>query len=191
MIEFAPSVVLSILAPVSAGGNLSAGNSILSAMITPAVLILAASSLVLATSQRLGRTLDRTRLLSEAVEKNEKKEDSRETEAKTAMLMDQLHIASRRARLLQEAMLCLYLSLASLVLTSFSLGINIALAKEDRLIFVLPSILGVGFLFAASVLLIFESRMAFSAVNREMNYIQAFEEAHAVERRARRANRAA
>jgi Protein of unknown function (DUF2721) len=44
--------------------DLAGALAILSAMITPAVLILACGSLTLATSQRLGRVIERTRRIS-------------------------------------------------------------------------------------------------------------------------------
>jgi hypothetical protein len=44
--------------------DLSTAMAVLSAMITPAVLISACASLILTTSQRLGRVIDRTRRIS-------------------------------------------------------------------------------------------------------------------------------
>jgi len=47
---------------------LSSALTVLSAMITPAVLILACGSLILTTSQRLTRVIDRVRELSKEIE---------------------------------------------------------------------------------------------------------------------------
>lgn len=48
--------------------NLEAALAILSAMLTPAVLISACGALTISTSNRLGRTLDQTRKISEQLE---------------------------------------------------------------------------------------------------------------------------
>ena len=54
-----PMYVLLVLAPQPSTGELTSTLSVLSAMITPTVLILACGSLILTTSQRLTRVIDR------------------------------------------------------------------------------------------------------------------------------------
>lgn len=74
--------------------QLSSALTVLSAMITPAVLILACGSLILTTSQRLTRVIDRVRELSGEIEALA--EDSRSEERvaeKRTMLFDLLERA--------------------------------------------------------------------------------------------------
>ena len=55
--------------------ELVASDSVLGAMITPAVLMSACGTLVFSTSARLGRVVDRVRVLSERIEELAKRKD--------------------------------------------------------------------------------------------------------------------
>ena len=79
----------------------------LSAMITPAVLILATGSLILTTTNRLVRVIDRVREMLPEFESLAKTEHPDETKRK--MLFEQLDRATIRARLAQRALTQLYL----------------------------------------------------------------------------------
>jgi hypothetical protein len=134
------------------------------------VLIIASSSLILATSQRLSRVIERTRKLTEwimALTKTEAGEASLENEV--AALFQQLHKNTRRAKLLQRAMTCLYLTLSVFVATSISIGIVDMSHISFTWIPMVFGILGAGGLFYASILLIKESRIALAAVDQEMD----------------------
>ena len=75
----------------------------LSAMITPVVLILAAGQLILTTSQRLARSVERARKLSEQFEELVKK-DQNETSVKRVLLYKLLERSALRSRRLQQVM---------------------------------------------------------------------------------------
>jgi hypothetical protein len=150
--------------------NFSPALTVLSAMITPVVLILASGQLILTTSQRLSRVMERTRKLIEWI-KELMKTNPAETsiENEVAALFEQLHKNTRRARLLTRSMSVLYITLSIFVATSISIGVvDISKAKYTW-IPVSLGIVGAGLLFYASVLLIRESRIALSAVNAEMD----------------------
>src|SRR5690606_34833529 len=86
----------------AADPELTSALATFSAMITPAVLILACSSLVLATSGRLARTLDRARSLLHEYQLLSATSAPRSTiDATHVMLMDQLGKTTHRAKLLQ------------------------------------------------------------------------------------------
>ena len=152
--------------------GLSSALAVLSAMITPAVLILACSSLVVATSTRLGRVVDRTRKLSDWFEElaSEEAEASLIVE-KRAVLFDQIDKATARARLLQRAMTRLYSSLSVFLATSVAIGIDAATARGYAWVVITMGLVGVGLLFYASVLLIIESRVALAAIDSEMDFV--------------------
>lgn len=144
--------------------------TVLSAMITPVVLILASGQLILTTSQRLSRIVERTRKLTEWIKELTKAnapETSIENEVET--LFAQLHKNSRRARLLTRAMSVLHITLSIFVATSISIGIVDISKARYTWIPVALGIVGAGLLFYASVLLIRESRITLSAVNSEMD----------------------
>lgn len=155
--------------------DLSKALTTLSAMITPAVLIMASGSLILTTSQRLGRVIERTRKVTSQFEELALSQlDPTFMEEKRAALFDQLGRTTTRARLLQRAMTCLYLTLSAFVATSAAIGIVAISGMEYTWVPILFGIAGVGLLFYASLLLIAESRVALAAVDAEMDFVLRF-----------------
>lgn len=142
-------------------------------MITPAVLISACGSMILSTSSRLGRVVDRVRGLSDRLddmaERNERGEVAL---ARQASIFQQLDKLTSRARLLQRCMVTFYLSLGMFVATSVAIGI-VAFTGNTRhnLVPVGLGLLGACFLFYGSILLIFEARLALSTIHDEMDFI--------------------
>lgn len=150
--------------------HISTAVAVLSAMITPAVLILASSSLIATTSARLGRILERSRKLGDQLELDIRNGGSADSPSR-AYLLDQLRRAVRRARYLQWAMMALYIALGSFVATSFALGVEAARGSAHPNFLVGLGLIGVTFLLSASALLVAESQVAMATVNREMEYI--------------------
>src|SRR5438045_2450590 len=89
--------------------------SVLSAMITPAVLISACGSLILATSDRLSKAVTRTREISIQLGPLAASGHSPELEEERRMLFVQLDYVTTRSRLLQRALSRLYAALAFFV----------------------------------------------------------------------------
>jgi hypothetical protein len=144
----------------------------LTAMITPALLISATGGLVLSTSTRLGRVIDRARDLIERLDElilSDNKESipfySRRLEAN----FDLLDKVTSRARVLQRAMVAFYRSLAMYILTSVSIGVAL-LVREVLWVTVPIGIVGILFTFYGSVLMMWEAGMATTTVNSEMDY---------------------
>src|SRR5215213_9625125 len=101
--------------------DLSSVLDVLGAMITPAVLILASSSLLITTSSRSIRCIDRVRERAEELEALGKGTDEG-TERQRTHLYAQLEINTRRARLLQKAMSRLYMGISFFIGTSVAIG---------------------------------------------------------------------
>lgn len=152
--------------------NLSSALAILTAMITPAVLISACGSLILSTATRMARTVDRVRTLGDRLEELAHTEDELELfEERREFIYKMLELTARRNRLLQRAMVTFYLSLSVFVATSVAIG---AVAVTGRGYEWLPAalgLLGACFLFYGSVLLIFETRLAHRAIFTEMDFV--------------------
>ena len=148
--------------------------AVLTAMITPAVLISACGSMILSTSTRLGRVVDRVRNLSDKIEDLAAKPlgGVNETEERQAVIFSQLDKLTSRARILQRAMVCFYLCLGMFVATSVAIGV-VAIKPHARytIVPVLLGLLGACFLFYGSILLIFEARLALSTIHAEMDFI--------------------
>jgi uncharacterized protein (DUF2062 family) len=146
------------------------GLNLLSAMITPAVLISAAGTLIFSTSTRLGRIVDRVRVLSRTMEEIFSGQIRDFVEERRAELERQLRYYAKRSDLLQRALNAFYIALGIFVATTIAIG----LTPFIPLISWLPSSLGIAgtvWLFYGSVLLIRETRYAVLSVNAEMRFV--------------------
>ena len=147
--------------------------TILTAMITPAVLISACGSMILSTSSRLGRVVDRVRLLSEKLEEISSHPEQTDTiKERQAAIFEQLDKLTSRARILQRCMVTFYLSAGAFVATSVAIGVVSVLNRPGyTLAPVICGLIGALFLFYGSMLLIFEARLALSTIHAEMDFI--------------------
>ncbi len=150
---------------------MSSAIAVLTAMITPAVLISACGSMILSTSARLGRVVDRVRALSDKLEEIAEKAGGNESaRERQAIIFEQLDKLTSRARILQRSMVTFYFGLGMFVATSVAIGI-VALTGRYTLLPVVLGLTGACFLFYGSMLLIFEARLALSTIHMEMDYI--------------------
>jgi hypothetical protein len=146
--------------------------SVLSAMITPAVLISACGSLIMATSARLNRAVDRVRDVSARfAELAEPPSAGEAEEAERRMLFAQLDLTTRRSRLLQRALARLYWALGAFVGTSAAIGVVAASGRQYTWLPIGFGLGGAGLLLYASVLLVHESRIALAALEAEMDFV--------------------
>jgi hypothetical protein len=145
----------------------SSATEVISAIVTPAILILATSSLITATASRQSRLLERVRSLTDNIEN-----PTGLVEGKRKFLILQLLKAATRTRLIQRALVCLYIALGCLILTSVAVGVS-SVAGLGSTKVILPAIfISLSFLFYSSILLIRESRIALSAGDAEMDYVR-------------------
>src|SRR5438270_8497837 len=159
--------------------GLSSSLTVLTAMITPAVLISASGTMILSTSTRLGRVVDRVRSLSDRLQElphDDPKADL--LEEKRAMLYDQLDKLTSRSRLLQRALTTFYLAVGIFVATSVAIGAvaffyarGLSTGARGAWVPVVMGLLGALFLFYGSMLLVFEARLALSTTHSEMDFI--------------------
>lgn len=143
--------------------------NILSAMITPAVLISACGTLVFSTSTRLARIVDRVRDLSRSIEEISKSENVDFPEERRAEFDRQLSIHTRRSRLIQTSLTSFYLALSLFVAAMVAIGF-VAVFKYAAWVPNLLGIIGTLFLFYGCVTLIAETRLALRSVNYEMAF---------------------
>ena len=154
---------------------------VLTSMITPAVLISACAGLILSTSVRLGRVIDRVRTLSEKFEEMTRKppEEFVLYEDRLALTFTQLDWLTSRARHLQRAMTTFYLSLGLFVATSVAIGITAAAGGQFAAVPVVLSMIGVGLLFFGTILLGFEATLALKSIHAEMDFLWKLGKHHA------------
>jgi hypothetical protein len=143
---------------------------LLSAMITPAVLISACGTLILSTSTRLARIMDRVRDLGTLSEGLFTGSGARFAQMRLRGVEDQLAIHSQRGRLLQRALTSFYVALGVFVATAIALALVTYLGRGA----VVPAALGIAgmvTLFYGCVLLLRETRLALRAVDSETAFV--------------------
>jgi hypothetical protein len=147
---------------------------VLGAMITPAVLISAGGTLVLSTSNRLSRVVDRVRVLAADAEQLEQEESARSSLIhKRQLIVSQLRDLSRRALLLRSAIAALYVAIGFLIATSIGVGILTALGFDYSWLPITLGMLGTGGLLWATGLLVREAQLAIASTLEEMRYANA------------------
>ena len=142
---------------------------VLGAMITPAVLISASGTLVVSTSNRLTRVVDRVRSL--AAEAEHLPPGGTET-LKGALIAAQIPQLARRVLLLRNALTVLYTAIGLLVASSIGVGLTTVLSWHSGWIAIACGLLGACALFGASVMLVREARLAVRSTFQEMDHLR-------------------
>ncbi|MEF2279670.1 DUF2721 domain-containing protein [Deinococcus sp. YIM 134068] len=146
---------------------------VLTAMITPAVLISGAGTLLMSTSTRLGRTTDRVRHLTARFKVLVSESGQQEALAREEkqMIIRQLPRLAHRSRIIQRAMTALYLAVALLVLTSILIGSASLFGTSFGFAPVVLAILGAASLAYGALLLSFETRLSARTTQEEMQFL--------------------
>lgn len=150
--------------------NATIALSLLSAMITPALLISACGTLIFSTSSRLARIVDRVRMLARQVEELCERPEEDPVREQMVEIERQLATSAERTRLVQGSLTSFYVALGLFVATTVSIGATRLVGMAEWL----PAALGVTgtlVLFWGSVLLIRETRLALGSVRREMEVV--------------------
>lgn len=162
--------------------------NVLSAMITPAVLISACGTLIFSTSTRLSRVVDRVRELSKTIEALSSAEEVDYREERRAEVERQLHMHARRTTHIQHSLTSFYISLSLFVAATVVIG----LASFFQALGWLPAALGIAgtlTLFYGCMSLIAETTLALRAVKLEMEFTLALKEKFQAFREQQRTDR--
>lgn len=148
--------------------------NVLTAMITPAVLISGAGTLIMSTSARLGRSTDRVRALTARFKELVSEEGQREPLARQekTMIIAQLPRLTRRTRYLHRALRAFYLAVMLLVLTSILIGVESLTSASMGVFPVVLAIVGASVLAVGAALLSFESVHSSNTTKREMRFLE-------------------
>ena len=152
--------------------NLNSSLEFLTAIVTPTLLISAVGSLVLSTSTRLGRVVDRVRDLERRLGELIYVEDKADVplyDKRVEVIVDLLDKVTSRSRILQRALATFYYSIGFFILTSVSIAIA-SLLGVYRWAPIPIGVVGIMFVFYGSILMIRETRMATTTVNAEMDF---------------------
>lgn len=147
-------------------------------MFSPAILVSACGTLILTTSQRLSRSLDREREVAGLLRQNQRQNQLQSASpaptadpAEHAYLVAQLHFAARRSRILQKVMTALHLTLSVFVASILCIGVAELVNSSAAWMIAALSVLGACLLLYASILLITEARLALADVAEETAYL--------------------
>jgi hypothetical protein len=152
--------------------------TVLTAMITPAVIISACASLINSTSGQANRVVDR--LVAWSVEFATLADETSMTDAtreRRAMIFGQLDQLTDRARLLQRSLAAFHVTLGLFVAASVAIGLDglvWMLGLDWQRLALVPvglSLLGAAFLLYGCVLLVREERSALRATDAEMDFL--------------------
>ena len=152
--------------------SLSSVIEFLTAMVTPTLLISATGSLVLSTSTRLGRVVDRVRALEVRLGEMIYAEDKSSIplyERRVEVILDLMDKVTTRSRLLQRAMATFYYGLMFFILTSVMIAV-VGLFNVYRWMPIPVGVVGIIYLFYGSLLMLRETRMANATINAEMDF---------------------
>jgi threonine/homoserine/homoserine lactone efflux protein len=150
---------------------------LLTAMITPAVLISACGTLIFSTSTRLARIVDRVRELTKAMDTLYAGAEGDFLDERRAEVERQLSMHARRGRLIQWSLTSYYVSLGLFVGSAAAIGL-VAFLHVAHWLPTTLGMLGTFALFYASVLLINETRLAIRSVNAEMSFALRLRDLH-------------
>lgn len=155
---------------------------VLTAMITPAVLITACAALITSTSARLSRVADRVRVLSDKLEEishGENKPEHYKERVRATFI--QLGKLTARARILQRAVVIFYTTLGAFVACSIAVVVVAVSGLQYSLLPIAAGFAGACLLFYGSITLIYEARLSSQTINAEMNFVWHLAKHHAPE----------
>jgi hypothetical protein len=150
--------------------NIQSALSVLTSMITPALLISACGTFIMSTSIRLGRVVDRARSVSERYEQlvNDAVNDIHAV-PRQEMLDGQLQHLSRRGDLLGRALSLFYIASGTFILSSIAIAVSI-LFRTSYWLPVLLGLVGAALLFHGTWLMILEMRVALRSLREETSF---------------------
>jgi hypothetical protein len=164
---------------VTSFNTLASALNVLTAMITPALLLSATGTYILATTSRLGRVVDRMRLVSEKVEALSLNEQAAMRIERIEDYRAQMRRLRVRLGLLQNAVISLYSAALTFILCSVAIGVTAAISLKLYWLPVVLGLLGACMLLAASITLIREARHAVSDLEMESEFLRKLIRHHA------------
>lgn len=143
----------------------------LSAMITPAIFLTANASLIISTSNRMSRVVDRIRVLNDLVDRlGRDATDLDYTTERLEHIQDQLRRLEWRNDRIRYALTTLYIAFALFVGTSLTLAIDALINNRLIALPIVLAVTGVGLLLFASVNLVLEALQALRTNRLEIRF---------------------
>jgi uncharacterized NAD-dependent epimerase/dehydratase family protein len=158
----------------------------LSAMIAPALFLTGTGSLVISTSNRMSRIVDRVRTLNDEYDRLMRgKLDVDMIEERAEHMQGELARLIGRSNRIRVALILLYFSLCSFASTSLLLGLDVVTGHRIIVVPTLVAVAGVGSLLISTGFLLAEALTAMRTYRLDIAFYQ---ELHERRRAARRAS---
>jgi hypothetical protein len=149
----------------------------LSAMLTPAIFLTANGSLIISTSNRVSRIVNRIRVLNDLGDKlDQGKSDLDYASDRLAHVQDQLTRLVRRSDRIRRALIMLYLAFGAFVGTSLTLALDVLFGNRLVALPTLLAVVGVSMMLGACINLVSEALEALKSNRLEIGF---YRELHA------------
>lgn len=149
----------------------------LTALITPAIVLLACANLIAGCQMRLQRVMDRVRALSHMAEDIRLGRTTDYPKERRREIGAEFLYYERRGKMILVAISLLYGTVGCFVATSIAVAVDLLLGNSLALLAVILAILGISLFFVASLLMLLENRLAFRTMQREIQFVHQLEEA--------------
>ena len=143
--------------------------TIISAMITPAILILASGNLVASTLTRLGRIVDRARALGDHLAAHGQAMGG----SASAELVDILRNYRRRSIFVARALSAYYAAIGFFIVTSLTIALDNVVQTLVPWLAVVLTVIGVLLLLLGTLALVIETNLASGMLGRELDVLGA------------------
>lgn len=145
----------------------------LSAMITPAIFLTANGSLIISTSNRMSRVIDRIRILNDLSDRICRgKTELDYARERVAHNEDQLERLVWRSNRIRYALVLLYLAFGAFVCTSLALAIDVWSGNQLLIIPTCLAVVGVGLMLGACINLVLEALQALRSNRLEIRFFR-------------------
>ena len=155
----------------------------LSAMITPALFLTATGSLIISTSNRMSRIVDRIRVLNDRGDELGRGVPNLDyVDERQAHIADQLNLLEWRGDRIRQALSMLYLGFSAFVGTSITLAIDVWFGNRIAALPTSLSVIGVILMLGASINLVREANAALRSNRQEVQFFRDLSERRKTER---------
>ncbi|MBW8058555.1 MAG: DUF2721 domain-containing protein [Candidatus Methylomirabilales bacterium] len=148
----------------------------LTALITPAILILACASVISSCLMRLARVVDRVRTLTQMAEDIRLGKCTDCTTERRQEIHAEFNFYQRRGKVILLALSLLYGTVGLFVATSLAVAVDLLLGSPVAFVPVVLATLGILVFLVSTLLLMHENRLALQSMQREIQFSHTLEE---------------
>jgi hypothetical protein len=149
----------------------------LTALITPAIVLLACANLISGCHIRLSRVMDRVRTLAQLAEDIRLGRCTDHPTERRQEIGVEFQFYERRGKMILVALSLLYGTVVFFVATSIAVGVDLLLGSPAVYLPVILAIVGISLFLISSLLMLLENRLAFATMKREIQFVHEMEEA--------------